>query len=66
MIKGQANVDMRLYAAANGVEHWRIAEILGIHESVLSRKLRKELSPEDKDKFKAAVDAISSEVGNDK
>jgi len=55
MISQKANFDIELYALENGILKWRIADKLGITDSTLSRKLRKELSAEDKQKIRAII-----------
>lgn len=42
------NQDIRRVAAGEGVKLWQITEAMGIADCSLSRKLRKELSPEKK------------------
>lgn len=42
------NTDVRLAAAGRGIKLWQIAERLGIADCSFSRKLRRELSPEQK------------------
>lgn len=46
-----ANTDIRLAAGAKGLKLWQIADALGITDSYFSRKLRKELPPEEKEKI---------------
>ena len=43
-----SNRDVKLAAAGAGVRMWQIADELGILDCNLSRKLRRELSPEEK------------------
>lgn len=45
------NVDIRNTAAGNGVRLWQIAEALGIADCNFSRKLRKELPEDEKQKI---------------
>lgn len=45
------NTDIRLKAKANGVPLWKIADKLNISEPTMTRKLRKELSDEEKTKI---------------
>ncbi|MBQ4424570.1 MAG: hypothetical protein II882_02400 [Lachnospiraceae bacterium] len=52
------NVEIRERAKASGVAQWEIAECLGIHEAVLSRKLRHELSDDEKAKIFEIIDQI--------
>lgn len=44
------NVDIRRVAAGNGVRLWQIADALGISDAQFSRKLRREISTEEKEK----------------
>lgn len=57
-----ANQDIRRTAAGSGVKLWQIAEALGIADCNLSRKLRKELSGEEKDRIFAIIKELSREV----
>lgn len=43
-----ANEDIKLEARGNGVPLWQIAEKLGISEPTITRRLRKELTAEEK------------------
>ncbi len=56
------NVDVRRTAAGNGVRLWQIADALGISDCSLSRKLRKELSAEEKAAVFAIIRNLSQEV----
>lgn len=56
------NVDVRRTAAGNGVRLWQIADALGISDCSLSRKLRKELSAEEKTAVFAIIRNLSQEV----
>lgn len=49
------NIDIRTEAANAGVKLWQIAERLGINDGNFSRKLRKELSSEEKTKIRAII-----------
>lgn len=55
------NTDIKLKAAGKGVYLWQIAERLGIADTSLSRKLRKELSEEEKLKIFNIIEEISNE-----
>ena len=50
-----SNLDIRTKAIEAGVKLWQVAEKLGISDSSLSRKLRKELSDEEKAKIKDII-----------
>ena len=49
------NHDLRLEAAGAGIRLWQIAEVLGITDSSLSRKLRRELPDNEKAEFREAI-----------
>lgn len=57
------NQDIRRTAAGAGVKLWQIAEALGIADCSLSRKLRRELPPEEKEKIFGIIRELSKEVG---
>ena len=49
------NNDIRTEATNSGVKLWQIAEKLGINDGNFSRKLRKELSDEEKAKIREII-----------
>lgn len=49
------NIDIRTEAANAGVKLWQIAERLGINDGNFSRKLRQELSFEEKAIIRAII-----------
>lgn len=57
------NQDIRRTAAGAGVKLWQIAEELGIADCNFSRKLRKELPQEEKDRIFSIIERLSREVG---
>lgn len=57
------NQDIRRTAAGAGVKLWQIAEALGIADCSLSRKLRRELPPEEKQKIFGVIRELSKEAG---
>lgn len=57
------NQDIRRTAAGAGVKLWQIAEELGIADCNFSRKLRKELLQEEKERILAIIERLSQEVG---
>lgn len=63
MIVITRNNDLKIYAATKGVRLWQVAEKFGITDAAFSRKLRKDFSKEDAEKFKKYVDEIASENG---
>lgn len=56
------NQDIRRTAAGAGVKLWQIAEALGIADCSLSRKLRRELPAEEKEKIFRIIRELSQEV----
>lgn len=54
-----ANRDVKLAAAGVGVRMWQIADELGILDSNFSRKLRHELSQEEKKRIFEIIDKLS-------
>lgn len=57
------NNELKFYAANNGVRLWQVAERFGITDAAFSRKLRKEFSKEDAERFKAYVDDLALQGG---
>lgn len=53
------NIDIRRKAAGVGVYLWEIADAIGMADSSLSRKLRKELSDDEKAKICCIIDQIA-------
>ncbi len=56
------NSEIKIAAMTARVPLWRIAEALGIADSSLSRKLRKEFSPEDKQKVFEIIERLAKEA----
>lgn len=54
-----ANQNIRMYAAARGVRLWQIAEALGIADCNFSRKLRKELPEDEKQKIFGIIEELA-------
>lgn len=57
------NVEIRSAYMQAGIKQWQLAEALGISETCLSRKLRKELPPEEKRRILEAIDRLAQERG---
>lgn len=53
------NSDVRVCAIEHGVRIWEIADRLGISPETLSRKLRRELEPEEKERMIQAIQTIA-------
>lgn len=58
-----SNLDVRKAAAGAGVKLWQIAEVLGIADCNFSRKLRRELPSEEKERIFSIIKQLSGEVG---
>lgn len=51
----KANQDIRIAANAAGVKLWQIAEYLGLNDGNLSRRLRRELPDDEKDRIRSII-----------
>ena len=51
-----ANKDIRIACIENGIKFWQIAQQLDEWPETISRKLRTELSPEEKKRFFKAIE----------
>lgn len=56
------NLDIRQAATEKGVKLWQVADRLGIADFTLSRKLRYELSQEEKARIFAIIKELAGEV----
>jgi len=56
------NLEIRTEALRSGINLWRVADALGIHDSALSRLLRKELS----EAKKIEILKIMKKIGDEK
>lgn len=52
------NQDLKMLAAGKGVKLWEIAMEFGVTDSTFSKKLRKELTGEDRERFIKAVNSV--------
>ena len=57
------NQDIRQAATGAGVKLWQIAEALEVADYNFSRKLRRELPAEEKEKIFSIIKRLSQEVG---
>lgn len=57
-----SNQDIRRTAAGAGVKLWQIADALGMADCSFSRKLRKELSPDEKERIFSIIQRLAKEV----
>lgn len=55
------NKEIRVAAKNAGIRLWEVAEAYGISDNNFSRKLRKELPQEEKDKIIAIIDKLAKE-----
>lgn len=55
------NCEVRTAARIADVCLWEIAEFLGFSEPTMTRKMRRELSEDEKKKFLEAIDKISAQ-----
>jgi len=52
-----SNLEIREALQKSKMKQWQLADLLGMSEFTLSRKLRKELSKADKEKIKQIINA---------
>ena len=57
-----ANKEIRCAAGGCGIRLWQVADALGMNESAFSRKMRKELSQEEKEKILSIIDKLAKEA----
>lgn len=57
-----ANNEIRCAAGGHGIRLWQVADAIGMNESAFSRKLRKELPQEEKEKILAVIEEMAREV----
>ena len=56
------NTDIRNAAGSCGLKLWQVAEAIGLTDSSFSRKLRKELSPEEKQRILHAIESLAQKT----
>lgn len=56
-----ANRDIREAAKKAGVFLWQVAERVGVNDGNFSRKLRRELPPQERDKILSIIDELAAE-----
>ena len=54
-----ANMDIRQLILDKGIRFWEVAEKMGIADGTLSKKLRRELSPEEKRIIRDIIEEIA-------
>lgn len=55
------NEDIKRFAKQYGVRLWMVADVMGIQDSALSRKLRRELPTEEKQRIFDIIMELSKE-----
>ena len=55
------NEDVRILVKEVGLKLWQVGEKLHLNDGNFSRKLRKELSPDDKKRVYAAIEELTKE-----
>lgn len=58
------NMDLRRTAKAAKVPLWKIAEVLGISEPTMTRKLRRELPEKEKQQILGIIEHLAMEESN--
>lgn len=56
------NADIKEKAVASNVRLWRVADALGIADTTLSKKLRKELPENEKERIFDIIENLSKEA----
>ena len=59
-----SNNDIRTAAKQHGVRLWEVAERLNVSEPTITRKLRRELPADEKQRIISLIDEISAEKKN--
>ena len=57
-----ANIKIRVKMFETGIKQWELAKLMGVSESVLSRKLRDELPEEEQDRI---IELIEENEGHE-
>ena len=62
----KANGDIRDAVKERGFYLWELADALNMQDSYLSKKLRKELSPQEKERYFKAIEVMEAKrIGGD-
>ena len=59
------NQDIRTLASEKGIHLWEVADKYGVTDSTFSRKLRKELPTEEKNRIVAIIESLAEQKGDD-
>lgn len=60
-IMSNCNQDIRALAKDRGVKLWEIAEVIGVSDGNFSRRLRRELSPAEKQRIVKIIDRVAAQ-----
>lgn len=60
------NAEIKAIMREKGVRQWQVAEALGMSEATITRTLRRDLSPEMKDRMIQTINTIVSENAQSK
>lgn len=56
-----ANKEIRETAKRAGVRLWQVAESIGVADATFSRKLRRELPPQEREKILGIIEGLAAE-----
>lgn len=60
-MSNSANMEIRAAAKRTGVRLWQIAERVGVNDGNFSRKLRRELPPDEREKILTIINELAAE-----
>ena len=58
----KANIELRAELKAANIPYWRIAEVLGVHENTVIRRMRTPLSDTDRQAFDKAIAELKKQA----
>lgn len=61
-MRNVANVQIREAAKASGIRLWQVAERYGLSDGNFSRKLRRELPQQERDKILGIINQLANEL----
>ena len=60
-MSNSANMEIRTAAKRAGVRLWQVAERVGVNDGNFSRKLRRELPPDEQEKILTIINELAAE-----
>lgn len=60
-MSNSANMEIRTAAKRAGVRLWQVAERVGVNDGNFSRKLRRELPPDEREKILTIINELAAE-----